>query len=78
MKKYKVTIPYLCWVKATVEAESEDEAIGATIEDGQIDHYVANGGTDKLIGVYRENVYICANEAPYEEHGHEIEVEEIQ
>ena len=58
MKRYRVSIPYACWVTVDVEAENEEEAIEAAFDNGAIGHFCGNGGNDKLIGVYGDNVSI--------------------
>ena len=52
MKKYRVTIPFACFVSVTVEADSKEEAEENGYREASITSYCGNGGSDKLIGVY--------------------------
>jgi len=80
MKKYRVTFPYVCFVAVNVEAENKDDAIDLAEEDAGITGFCGNGGSDKLIGVYGENVSISASEEPIDGFPVklQIEVEELQ
>lgn len=71
--KYRVSIPYLCYVTVTVDAGNEDEAVEKACDDGSIASY---GGTDKLVGVSSKNASIEAPDSPFEGCGCEITVEE--
>lgn len=52
MTKYRVCIPYICWVGVTLEADSEDDAIERALGESQPMQLVGNGGCgDKMIGV---------------------------
>ena len=74
--KYRVTIPYACWVTVEVEASNEEEAEELAFEDSGITGNCGNGGNDKLIGVYGENVSIEAGDDPLEGVGFAIVIEE--
>lgn len=50
-KKFKVSIPYVCWVGVTVEAEDEETAIELAYGQARPHSVIGNGGNDKLIGV---------------------------
>jgi hypothetical protein len=82
--KYKVSIPFVCYVEVKVESETREQAIEEAMEEARITSFCGNGGSDKLIGVYGSNVSIYANEEPldwckdfdievYDEEGNEVE-----
>lgn len=50
MSAYKVTLPFIIYVTAEIEADSEDEAIDEAINDIGITNYCGNGGDDRLVG----------------------------
>ncbi|MDA3855892.1 MAG: hypothetical protein PF569_06520 [Candidatus Woesearchaeota archaeon] len=62
--KYRVEIPYACFVTVDVEAENREDAIDKAWENARISHYAGNGGTSKLIGVSSSNVNIDFNDEP--------------
>lgn len=62
MKKYKVPFEVICTVYVDVEAEDINDAIDAAYDEVYLTGYVGNGGSDKLIGVTRENHTIEAGE----------------
>ena len=49
--RYRVSVPFLCFVTVEVEANSEEEAIDAGIQGAWINSYVGNGSANSLIGV---------------------------
>lgn len=54
--KYRVTGKVICYVTVEIESESSDKQeifTEAGYQFGGISEFVGNGGTDKLIGVYR-------------------------
>lgn len=76
--KYRVTIPYACFVTVEVEADNAEAAKEAAFEAAWISGYVGNGGSGKLIGVYGSNVSIAAGEEHIGDfEGFSIEVEEV-
>lgn len=63
MKKYNVSLPIIAWVTVTdIEADNEEEAIDIALDEGGVTGYCGNGGSDKLIGVYGENIFIEASD----------------
>lgn len=74
--KYRVTIPYACFVTVEVEADSEDAAEELAFEEGYISQYCGNGGCDKLIGVAGGNCSIEASDAPLDCDGFQVEISE--
>ena len=75
--KYRVTFPYACFVSVDVEASNEEEAKELAFDDSSIGSYCGNGGTNKLIGVYGNNVSIEAGEVPLDDCDFQIQIEEI-
>ncbi|WP_417459147.1 hypothetical protein [Kordiimonas sp.] len=82
MPKYKVHVPYIATVTATVEADDEESAIEAALQESQPSQLVGNGGYDKLIGVSNTNEVTLSIECGEGEIEGEIklaiEVEEIK
>lgn len=59
MPKYRVYGSVSISVAVEVEADDKDAAIEAAYENfGGLTNYAGNGGIDKLVGVYEENVSI--------------------
>ena len=52
MPKYRVVLPFACFVAVVLDADSEDAAIETAHDEGYIASFCGNGGSDKLIGVY--------------------------
>ena len=50
MSTYKVTLPFVIYVTAEIDADSEQEAIDEAINDIGITNYCGNGGDDRLVG----------------------------
>lgn len=76
--KYRVTIPFACFVSVEVEAENAEAAEEIAFEDAYPSGYAGNGGTDKLIGVRGSNVSIEAGEEPIDDiDGFSIDVEPV-
>ena len=78
MKKFKVTIPYVCYVTTEVQADDKDDAIDLACMDTYVGSFCGNGGNgDKLIGVTGDNESIEINQEPLEMQPFEIMTEEI-
>ena len=80
MKQYRVEVPYIVTVCAIVEAENEEQAIDIAFDEGaSLTGYAGNGGSNKLVGVYGDNLSVDIWEEPYENQseGIKINVEEV-
>ena len=78
MPKYEVyvTIPVFAAIK--VEAEDSEEAIDKAWGYSGLTGYCGNGGTDKLVGTYEQNVSLEPGDSPLEgPYEFKTEVEEI-
>ena len=79
MPKYKVTIPYACFVTVEVEADNKEDAEDKANDEVYIGSYAGNGGSNKLIGVSEPNMSIEVNEESIEGVDvFSIEVEEVE
>lgn len=50
MSTYKVTLPFVIYVTAEIEADSEQEAIDNAINEVGLTNYCGGGGSDRLCG----------------------------
>lgn len=50
MSTYKVTLPFVIYVTAEIEADSEQEAIDNAINEVGLTTYCGGGGSDRLCG----------------------------
>ncbi|MGG7470790.1 hypothetical protein ACVVIH_20560 [Chryseobacterium arthrosphaerae] len=58
MKKFRIPYAVTCTVYVEVEAEDKEEAIDKAHQEVGISSYVGNGGVNKMIGVYGQNMSI--------------------
>jgi hypothetical protein len=66
MKRYRVSVPYACWVTVDVAADSEEEAIEAVLKGEYTAQYCGHCGSNMDIDVSDEpigGVDYCAIEA---------------
>ena len=64
MPKYRVTVPFACFVSVEIEADNEDDAKDQAEQEVSIGGYAGNGGTGKLIGVSGTGESIEAGDVP--------------
>ena len=76
MNKYKVTIPFVCFVSVEVEAEDKEDAVDVAYDEASLQTFAGNGGWDKLIGVSSSNHTVEAGET-LDWDGFEVEIEEL-
>ena len=75
MPKYRVTVPFACFVSIEIEADNEDEAKEEAEQEACINAYVGNGGSDMLIGVDGDGESIEAGDTPLDMPPFSIEAE---
>lgn len=64
MGRFRVAVPYLCWVTVDVEANDIDHAEEVACHEVEVQSLVGHGGMDKLIGV-SVNQSIACNGEPF-------------
>lgn len=78
MTNYRVSIPYVVYVHADVEADNEDDAIEAAFDNGAgLTQFAGNGGSDKLVGVYGSDMFVEACDVPLETEEFSVTAEEM-
>jgi hypothetical protein len=50
MSTYKVTLPFIVYVTAEIEADNEEKAIEEATGNLALTNYCGNGGDDRLVG----------------------------
>lgn len=78
MKKYLVSIPYVCYVNVEVYAEHADEARDIAFNKAYLDSYVGNGGFGKLVGVRDVDMSVEPGDDVSYLDGFDVEVLEIK
>ena len=75
--KYKVSMPFIVFVTAEIEADSKKDTIEIAIDEVGLTNYCGNGGFDRLIGSYdTDHTIECGDFFESSGHGINIIVEE--